>query len=272
MEREELLAQIAEREAANERDRAKLAALDTEPDWIGSGIPDEAVEAGIAAWDKAKHDLENYTSGETADWDEGMIVCAIYKAMAPLAPAPPPMGEDEIEALASKIEQDGSLWASSRDLVRLAIRETLRRVPAWPGEEELREMAYGTAYACRVMRGPGAVVQDSDEDAALEMARRLKARMGAGGGAECDSCNGLNTSCPEGCERDPKTGELLLGEQPWIDWHGGECPVPAETRVEYKLRNGEVRTAKAGQLVWGHPEFLPEYHIVAYRIIPGEEA
>ena len=34
------------------------------------------------------------------------------------------------------------------------------------------------------------------------MARRLKARMGAGGEAGRDSCNGLNTSCPEGCERE----------------------------------------------------------------------
>jgi hypothetical protein len=25
---------------------------------------------------------------------------------------------------------------------------------------------------------------------------------------ECESCGGLNTSCPSGCERDPKTGEL----------------------------------------------------------------
>lgn len=24
----------------------------------------------------------------------------------------------------------------------------------------------------------------------------------------CPSCNGLNTSCPDGCGRDPKTGEL----------------------------------------------------------------
>lgn len=28
--------------------------------------------------------------------------------------------------------------------------------------------------------------------------------------SECSSCNGLNLSCPEGCERDPKTGELLF--------------------------------------------------------------
>ena len=168
--REELLAQRAEIDA-------KLAALDAERDWICSGIPDEAVEAGIAAWDKAKHDLENYTSGETADWDEGMIVCAIYKAMAPLAPAPPPMGEDEIEALASKIAQDGSLWASQRDLARLAIRETLSRVPAWPGEEELREMA--RAIAREGFLGASYHVKY----AALEMARRLKARMSAGSGA-----------------------------------------------------------------------------------------
>lgn len=25
----------------------------------------------------------------------------------------------------------------------------------------------------------------------------------------CSSCGGLNTSCPEGCERDPRTGELI---------------------------------------------------------------
>lgn len=30
---------------------------------------------------------------------------------------------------------------------------------------------------------------------------------------ECLSCNGMNTSCPDGCGRDPKTGEL----------NGGRC-------------------------------------------------
>lgn len=131
--REELLAQRAEIDA-------KLAALDAERDWICSGIPDEAVEAGIAAWDKAKHDLENYTSGETADWDEGMIVCAIYKAMVPLAPAPTPMGEDEIEELARECAQKARdahhgdfLNIATENAARLAIRETLRRII--PGEE-----------------------------------------------------------------------------------------------------------------------------------------
>lgn len=40
------------------------------------------------------------------------------------------------------------------------------------------------------------------------VARRLDAAITAIRG--CDSCGGLNTSCPEGCERDPKTGELIF--------------------------------------------------------------
>jgi len=39
---------------------------------ICDGIPDAAIEAGCAAW---------YVSGVSTDWDEGMIVAAIYKAM-----------------------------------------------------------------------------------------------------------------------------------------------------------------------------------------------
>ena len=30
---------------------------------------------------------------------------------------------------------------------------------------------------------------------------------------ECNSCGGLNISCPEGCERDPATGELLFNQE-----------------------------------------------------------
>jgi hypothetical protein len=250
--REELLAKRAEIDA-------KLAALDA-PHWICSGIPDEAVEAGIAAWDKAKHDLENYTSGETADWDEGMIVCAIYKAMAPLIPAPLPMGEDEIEALARECAQKARdahhgdfLNIATENAARLAIRETLRRVPAWPGEEELREMAYETAEACRVMRGPDAAFTVSDEEAALEMARRLKARMGAGGGAKIEPYI------------------VYADDEGWFDWHGGECPVPAGTRVGVRFRiGGENRLALASIWVWEHDDH--PYDIVAYRILSGEEA
>lgn len=59
-----------------------IEALVDDPHRIDAGIPDAAIEAGIAAWDRARHDMENYVSGVTADWDEGMIVAAIFKAVA----------------------------------------------------------------------------------------------------------------------------------------------------------------------------------------------
>jgi hypothetical protein len=68
-------------------DHALRDALDAlmvhDPNWVCAGVPDDAVEAGIIAWDAAKKDLEdeNYIPAETADWDEGMIVCAIFKAV-----------------------------------------------------------------------------------------------------------------------------------------------------------------------------------------------
>ena len=208
--REELLAQRAEIDA-------KLAALDAGPDpW------DDAVEAYITAMCAAVGlEIPRGRVNKPA-------VKAGLQAALPLAPAAPPMGEDEIEALV-----DEALRAAKRDAVspnnacvaRHAIRETLRRVPAappmgeesaeefadylaqffdqrvgawrskvvraiierdrrtlsrvpsWPGEGELREMA--RAIAREGFLGASYHVKD----AALEMARRLKERMGAGGGA-----------------------------------------------------------------------------------------
>jgi hypothetical protein len=257
MEREELLAQIAEREAANERDRAKLAALDTEPDW------------GPA--------VERYCGAAEVPHACRAAVKRGLQAALPLAPAPLPMGEDEIEELAREVvdaitdgerrptlEHDNAVRSAE-----FAIRETLRRVPAWPGEF----LADGEALLIAFAEGTNWTPEKRAAYSRFaSVIRRLKARMGAGGGAECDSCNGLNTSCPEGCERDPKAGELLLGEQPWIDWHGGECPVPAETRVEVRFRMGKENRPLgcASRWLWGHDD--DPYDIVAYRIIPGEEA
>lgn len=51
------------------------------PEDISAGVPEDAIYAGIAAWDEAKHEMENYVSGVTTDWDEGMIVAAIFKAV-----------------------------------------------------------------------------------------------------------------------------------------------------------------------------------------------
>ena len=40
---------------------------------------------------------------------------------------------------------------------------------------------------------------------------------------------------------------------PWIEWHGGECPVPPDTKVVLKLRNGNVLgTRRATVYRWRH--------------------
>lgn len=51
----------------------------------------------------------------------------------------------------------------------------------------------------------------------------------------------------------------------WIEWRGGECPVPENTRVEYRLRSGLVSDCLSGHLLWGH-EYGP-IDIIAYRLI-----
>ena len=53
---------------------------------------------------------------------------------------------------------------------------------------------------------------------------------------------------------------------PWIDWNGGECPVPPDMRVKVKFRDGDSQS--------GHPAYAYYWHhdgdgadIVEYCII-----
>ena len=52
---------------------------------------------------------------------------------------------------------------------------------------------------------------------------------------------------------------------PHIDWNGGECPVPPETKVEVELRGGAVREARAGDYYWDH--YDDDGDIVSYRTV-----
>jgi len=53
---------------------------------------------------------------------------------------------------------------------------------------------------------------------------------------------------------------------PWIKWHGGECPVPPDTRVEVKCRSGKVLEPRlAYRYRWKHIDSnadIVEYHTV----------
>lgn len=51
---------------------------------------------------------------------------------------------------------------------------------------------------------------------------------------------------------------------PSIKWDGGECPVPPETMVEVRYRNGDTETGNsADEYLWHHG--FGETEIVEYR-------
>ena len=53
----------------------------------------------------------------------------------------------------------------------------------------------------------------------------------------------------------------------WIEWSGGVCPVPPDTLVEVKFRDGKgASQCEAAGIVWGHGGLGGD--IVAYRVIP----
>lgn len=53
----------------------------------------------------------------------------------------------------------------------------------------------------------------------------------------------------------------------WIEWHGGERPVSADTMVWAELRYGEQIAGSAGRFLWDHRD--DAYDIVRYRIVEG---
>jgi hypothetical protein len=51
----------------------------------------------------------------------------------------------------------------------------------------------------------------------------------------------------------------------WIKWEGGECPVPANTCVRYRMRSGFERLGEAGDLSWDNDG--DSVDIVAYKVV-----
>lgn len=63
----------------------------------------------------------------------------------------------------------------------------------------------------------------------------------------------------------------LVDEDGWIEWNGGECPVPADVLMEVKFKSGgSARTWDATMLRWAHTQGRSD--IVAYRSIASEQA
>jgi hypothetical protein len=51
----------------------------------------------------------------------------------------------------------------------------------------------------------------------------------------------------------------------WIDWNGGECPVPEGTLVDVRFVNGVV-SKRSGAEGWGWRHEEGDYNIAAYRV------
>lgn len=54
----------------------------------------------------------------------------------------------------------------------------------------------------------------------------------------------------------------------WVEWKGGECPVPGDTRVETRDRVGTVACDAAKAFCWHHT--VGSQPFVAYRVV-GEQ-
>jgi hypothetical protein len=71
-------------------------------------------------------------------------------------------------------------------------------------------------------------------------------------------------------------GDALPEEPAWIGWHGGECPVPEGTRIEYMIRKPlPAGTVEQPELLrWSHSGPSDDLYlndIIAYRILPEIE-
>lgn len=64
------------------------------------------------------------------------------------------------------------------------------------------------------------------------------------------------------------TTQTSPADDGWIAWHGGSCPVPADTLVEYRMRSGYWKDqVKAGVLRWTCTPIPNSADIIAYRVV-----
>ena len=89
-----------------------------------------------------------------------------------------------------------------------------------------------------------------------------------------DSLNSNGMSIVEGyyCEALeialPILEQQERGEGEWIEWSGGNCPVPANSRVDIKFRDGDIGLEQSANWDWSHRGYRSD--IIAYRIIPEQ--
>lgn len=58
------------------------------------------------------------------------------------------------------------------------------------------------------------------------------------------------------------------GDDGWIEWGGGECPLNPSSKVQVKLSSGDECTGNADYFVWEETPF--RYEVIAYRVVQQE--
>lgn len=64
-----------------------------------------------------------------------------------------------------------------------------------------------------------------------------------------------------------------IGNDGWIEWGGGICPVPVNKWVEIRMRNGLIDSGFADDIRWGSakpPRESERNDIIAYRVIEND--
>lgn len=70
---------------------------------------------------------------------------------------------------------------------------------------------------------------------------------------------------PPPADHIPDAGKKAADSDGWVEWHGGECPVDADTIVETKWTHNDNITKRAGQIRWHHWDNYP--NMTRYRIV-----
>jgi hypothetical protein len=225
--------------------RIALAAMEAEPDYEAWRPALNAYYAGYGLrataeipFDEADKSAIRGLQAALDEADESAI--RGLQAALPLAPADP-VDEAWIERTAREAVREGedncdasptfskaAAYDYAKASARAAIRATLNRGARWPSEAELRRMENQCASDTRRSLGHA-------NAAAREMARRLRAYQ---------------------------TGDHAKPEPEWIDWHGGECPVPAGKCVTIETHSG----ARADGIASGF-DWHAFNHIRRYRIL-----
>jgi len=59
----------------------------------------------------------------------------------------------------------------------------------------------------------------------------------------------------------------------WVEWRGGDCPVPRSCLVDVKWSDGDCEIAeKAGLHKWHGPLPISKARLIAYRLHPAPVA